>query len=232
MDFLPMKGVEYLMVIGYLLLLVPFWFLLVGYGKPTSVPRRVFSAAGLRSWFAVPDWLSFHPGHTWAQPLEGNRVRIGMDDFAHRLIGPVEALHLPDPGDEIVAGEKGWRLEADGRELPILSPVTGRVVAVNEDATRASGTLGDDPYGAGWLMDVEVPSSSSALRNLFSGRLARLWIEDAADRLSRRMSPELGTVLADGGIPVHGLARALEPDRWWELAEEMLLVREEDETVV
>lgn len=226
MDFLPMKGVEYLMVIGYLLLLVPFWLLLVGHEKSSTVPRRVLSAAGLRSWFSVPDWLSFHPGHAWAQSVGNNRVRIGMDDFAHRLIGRVDALHLPGRGEELVAGEKGWGVEADGHEVPILSPVSGRVVAVNEAALRSAGELGDDPYGTGWLMEVEVPSLRSTLRNLLSGRLARLWIEDAADNLSRRMSPELGTVLADGGVPVAGLARALEPDNWWDLAEELLLVKE------
>lgn len=226
MDFLPMKGIEYLIVIGYLALLIPFWYLLVGRQQNVSAPGRAL-ASGPRSWFTVPDRFSYHPGHTWAEILGGNRLRVGMDDFAHKLVGPVDALHLPRQGDELTAGDHGWWLEADGHTLGVLSPVTGRVVAVNDEASRNPEQAGQDPYDAGWLMEVEVPSVTAALRNLLHGKLARLWTEDAAEQLSRRMSPELGTVLADGGLPVAGLARALEGDQWWRLAEELLLVEGE-----
>ncbi|MDX1583406.1 MAG: glycine cleavage system protein H [Thermoanaerobaculia bacterium] len=225
MDFLPMKGIEYLVVIGYLLLLVPFWYLLTGRqesGRVIAQPRHIRA-----SWFSVPDWLYFHPGHAWAERVDDHRVRVGMDEFAHRLVGPLDALHLPRPGDQIEVGDDGWWIEADGHVLPVLSPVTGKVTAVNEKVVLAADRFGETPYVDGWLLEVEVPSLKAALRNLLHGRLATLWTEDASKQLSRRMSPELGTVLADGGMPVNGFARALDADRWWELAAEMLLVEEE-----
>ena len=99
--------------------------------------------------------------------------------------------------------------------------MAGRVVALNPDALADPGRVTDDPYGDGWLFEVEAPPST--LRNLLPARLARSWMEETAAAMSGRMSAELGPVLQDGGVPVPGFARELSPERWPEIAAELLL---------
>jgi glycine cleavage system H lipoate-binding protein len=224
MDFMASKGIEYLMVIGYLALSIPFWLLLERWTRPAGAPVPAWigdPVAAMRGWFAVPDGPSYHRGHTWAAAVAAGRFRVGVDDFARRLLGTPDELDLPPVGARLAEGETGFRFRLDGRSVDLLSPVGGRVVALNRDAMADPGRVTDDPYGAGWLLEVEAPPST--LRNLLPARLARSWMEEAAAALSGRMSAELGPVLQDGGVPVPGFARELSPERWPEIAAELLL---------
>lgn len=236
MEFFPTKGIEYLLVIGYLLLLVPFTWALLG-RRPT--PRRVPVGAGVSgtsprnwspgTWFPLPEGLHFHRGHTWAVPEGAGVFRVGMDGFALRMLGRPESLELPRPGTELEQGEPGWRLTVDGRSLPLLSPVRGEVMEVNPEAVEDPGRVGEDPYGEGWLLKVRTDRAGGVLKNLFSGDLARVWMDQSMDRVSHRLLPELGAVLQDGGEPVEGFARQLDPEHWSAIAAEMLLTAEPDE---
>ena len=236
MDFLPTKGIEYLMVIGYLLVLIPFWMVLQGGRRrqpaaaATRTLRRSTVVPGLRGWFRVPEGVHFHQGHTWAVPEGGGVFKVGLDDFAQRLVGPPDRLRLPEVGAALEEGERGWSLGVGDRTVDLLSPIRGEVVALNAEAIDNPALVSDDPYGSGWLMKVKAPRPDAALKNLLPWRLARAWMEDAADRLSAAMSPplgaELGRVLQDGGIPVAGLARQIDPEHWDRLAAELLLTGE------
>lgn len=253
MEFMPTKGIEYLMVIGYLLLFIPFWLLLDRRPRAAlaTVTVRVGDALGaMRGWFAVPEDRVYHRGHTWAAPLGalgasgppafggggldtvgsplewGGRegiVRIGLDDFAQRLVGAPYGIEIPAVGGRLEEGEAGIRLRVGGRDVDLLSPVTGEVVSVNREVLRDPSRLCDDPYGDGWLCEVKVEKPRAAFANLLPAELARSWMESTNERLSNLMSAELGPVLQDGGVPVSGFARELSPDRWHEIAAELLL---------
>jgi len=237
MDFLPTKGIEYLLVIGYLLVLIPFWWALQGSGRRAAARRTVpamapaaRAAAGLQAWFRVPREAHYHRGHTWAMPEEGGVFRVGVDDFAQRLIGFPEAVALPEVGAALEEGEPGWSVAADGRRVDLLSPVRGEVVEINPEVLSDPALVSEDPYGRGWLMKVRTPRPDATLKNLMPWRVATAWMEDASRRLSAAMSPavgvELGQVLQDGGVPVVGLARQIDPEHWDRFAAELLLTAE------
>ena len=227
MDIFATKGIEYLLVIGYLVVFIPFWRFLrrsvPERAAVTAAPRRAPRLGGVGAWFDVPEDLHFHRGHTWARPDNGEVFRVGMDDFAQKLLGPANAVLLPAAGEHLEQGEPGWRLQIDGHTLDLLSPVGGEIVEVNEDAVRAPALMCEEPYGRGWLLKVRVGQAGTALKNLLPGRLARVWTEEAAERLSALMGSDLGVVLQDGGIPVSGFARQLAGERWHEIAVELLM---------
>lgn len=223
MEFMATKGIEYLMAIGYLILIIPFWYLATrDHGRqPATV--RFAPVQAMRSWFSVPEGLYFHRGHTWAVPESEGVYRVGLDDFAQRLVGRPDAVDLPRAGAVVESGTPGLKLKFDGHAVKVLSPVGGEVVETNPEVLRDPKVVNDDPYGNGWLMKVRVPRPASALSNLLSGRLARAWMDEAAETLSGLMGPKLGPVLQDGGVPVSGFARELSPQEWTRIAEQLLL---------
>jgi glycine cleavage system H protein len=226
MDPFPTKGIEYLLIIGYLATFVPFAWLISRIGReapvegetgpaspePRKTPRCHLSEA-----------LHLHRGHTWALPVGDNIVKIGMDDFAHRLIGEPTLFRLPGPGQQLEQGENGWRVHVNGDAVDLLSPVTGEVVEVNEKALLAPALASEDPYGRGWLMKVRVPCDRRTVKNLLPTGLAAAWMDESNAELSAMAGAELGPLLQDGGVPVRGFARVLAGKDWPEVAAKFFL---------
>jgi glycine cleavage system H lipoate-binding protein len=219
--FLPTKGVEYLLVIGYLLLLIPLSKLLFAERARTAA-ARVAARGPADNMFQVPKHLMFHEGHTWARLDGRNRVAVGLDDFARQLVGPLEQVELPEVGARVEQGTPAMALAADDKKVNVLSPVTGRVTAVNPAALRKARAVNDDPYGTGWLMEVEVPNVGPDSRHLVTGRAARQLMSNSWEELSGMFTPELGMILHDGGTPVDGFARVIDGQHWDEVARRFL----------
>jgi glycine cleavage system H lipoate-binding protein len=226
-DIYATKGIEYIIVIAYLLVLV-------GILRLLSPPRvaRMFGMRSRgpvrprppRSWFAMPEGLHFHQGHAWAARDDGEIVTVGVDDFAQRLLGPVDAIHLPQVGTRLRLGERGWTLVVDDKPISMVAPVEGKVVAVNRAVVDSPEVLARSPYDDGWLLKVRVPRSGATWRNLLSGDLARAWMAQTVERLRRMPAGELGIVMPDGGEPVAGFVRLLDPEHWDQVAREFLLI--------
>ena len=125
MDIFATKGIEYLLVIGYLLLFIPFAWLLRRMAVKPARTATVPSSA--EPWPRFPEGVYLHRGHTWAALEAGNLLRVGIDDFAQRLIGTPTELSLPSPGQHLEQGENGWQVRVDGQTVDLLSPVQGEV---------------------------------------------------------------------------------------------------------
>jgi len=225
-DIYSTKGIEYLIAAVFF-----FGFLALQGYILTSAPGRRKSdgmLGGLPALFRVPEGYGFHQGHTWmkADLVSPNRqrlVKVGLDDFAQKLIGRVDAVELPAVGSRLTQGDKGWSLKVDSEAIPMLSPVDGEVVAVNQEVLRSPGILSRDPYGAGWLLKVKSDRIAADNRNLLSGKLARAWMETSLENLHPTRQDAVGPVMQDGGLPVEGIARILGGDQWAELAKTHLL---------
>ena len=218
-DIFATKGIEYIIVMAFLAAFIYFTRYLAY--RPSAEKRE--EPAGSMGYFRIPEGLFYHQGHGWLRPEPGSIGVVGMDDFAHKLVGPVDAVELPGVGTRLAQGDKAWSLVVGSVKIPMLSPVDGEVVAVNPEALRSPAVLGADPYGKGWLFKVKSPRITADLRNLLSGNLARAWMENALGTLHPMNPVQLGPVLQDGGLPVEGLARILGGDRWDEMARTHLL---------
>jgi glycine cleavage system H lipoate-binding protein len=229
-DIFATKGIEYLIVIGFLLTLIVFWRFLnrsaVARGKEASASRN---APPL--WFRIVDGLYFHQGHSWARVIDRETAVVGIDDFAQKLVGKMNTIHLPELGDKVYQGGKAWDLIVESKAIPMRSPVSGQVVAVNDKVLASPQVVNDDPYENGWLMKVRSRNLINDVTNLLSGNLARAWMEQTVDALRSRSGGNLGPVLQDGGMPVLGIAKNLSADKWDEVAGEFLMSSSEiDET--
>lgn len=222
-DLFATKGLEYLIVIGYLAALVVVWRLIAGSARDEAMSPGVLPRLARESWLGTKESLYFHQGHAWMAPVDATTATVGIDGFAGSLLGPPSAIRLPDIGTELHQGEPAWAFELDGETVEMLSPVDGRVLDINADTLRNPNVAVADPYGAGWLMKVALPRKAATLTNLLTGPLARAWMDQAVEKLRTSSAGELGVVMTDGGAPVGGFARLLAPDGWGDLAREFLL---------
>jgi glycine cleavage system H protein len=219
------RAVEYLLGLGFLLCFAAFWRYAMA-GTAVSMERvveRVRRALPVADLFRVPEGVMFHPGHAWARADAGGVVTVGMDDFAQQLVGPIAGIAAPQVGAAVQQGSRLATLRADSKSVDLLSPISGEVLEVNDDALGVPRAVNDDPYGRGWLIKVRTPRWPVESKQLLAGSLAKRWMSSSWDELSTMMSPELGTIMHDGGTPVHGLARAIDESRWDEIARHFLL---------
>lgn len=185
-----------------------------------TAPRLV---PALVAGFQVPENLRYHAGHTWALSESRDLVRIGMDDFASKLIGKIESIALPQRGRWVRQGQKIWTIVRDGKSVDMLSPIEGTVTDVNEAVAKNPELAQKDPYGEGWLLTVQAPDAKINFRNLLGGALARFWTENAALRLQQRMPALVGALAQDGGVAVDDLTAHMPDEDWASLTREFFL---------
>jgi glycine cleavage system H protein len=112
----------------------------------------------------VPDDLRYSTDHEWAR-LDGDRIRVGITDFAQDALGDVVFVDLPAEGVRVEAGGLLGEVESTKSVSEIYAPVAGEVVAVNGSLSDAPETLNADPYGEGWICEI-VPSDAAAVDGL------------------------------------------------------------------
>lgn len=115
----------------------------------------------------IPDHLQYSPDHEWALLTETGAVRFGITDFAQESLGGIVFVTLPEVGSEVVAGEPCGEVESTKNVAEVLAPVSGRVTASNGVVETAPETLNDDPYGAGWIAEIE-PTGPDPLGHLLA----------------------------------------------------------------
>jgi glycine cleavage system H lipoate-binding protein len=223
------KALEYVLAVSYLPLFLLFWKF-ASPRRPAAVAVRAVApgwADQLAGYFQVPANLFFHPGHTWVRVDGGDTVTIGISDFAQKLVGPLGRVRLPALGASLAQGEAALTLDADGAAVPMLAPIDGTVVAINERLSGSPDLVKDSPYGDGWLMKVKSARLAGNLKNLLSGSLARKWMDAVCESLGSEIAPlALGKVYLDGGQLVDGLARNLSPNDWGRLARRFFLTED------
>ena len=104
----------------------------------------------------IPADLRNTAEHEWVRRSGDDTVRVGITDFAQSALGDVVFVQLPDVGSEVTAGESFGEVESTKSVSDLFAPVSGTVSAVNGDLDDSPQLVNSDPYGAGWLLDVQV----------------------------------------------------------------------------
>jgi glycine cleavage system H protein len=125
--------------------------------------------------FEVPEDCSFLESHEWVEQSD-DTARIGISDFAQDELGDVVFVELPDEGDDVTQGEEFGVVESIKAVSDLYSPVSGSVTAVNDALENEPELVNDDPFGDGWMLEVELDDAGE-LDDLLSAEEYREQIE-------------------------------------------------------
>ena len=118
----------------------------------------------------IPSDLHYTAEHEWVRRSGDDVARVGITDFAQSALGDVVFVQLPDVGAELTAGQSFGEVESTKSVSDLYAPVSGTVSAVNTELEGSPQLVNSDPYGAGWLLDVQV-SDAAELESAISSLL-------------------------------------------------------------
>ncbi len=102
----------------------------------------------------VPEHLRYSSDHEWVA-VDGTRARIGITDYAQDALGDVVYVQVPTLGSAVSAGDSFGEVESTKSVSDVYAPLSGTVVAINDMLGDSPETLNSDPYGEGWLCEIE-----------------------------------------------------------------------------
>jgi glycine cleavage system H lipoate-binding protein len=179
---------------------------------------RVHEVFGIQ----VPISNFLHRGHTWVALENAGRVRLGLDDFSQKVLGPATKIKLPKIGQRIKANEPFMVLGRQREKAEVLAPLDGIIEAVNPMVRARPQIAHDDPYGEGWLFMVTPSNLKVDLEKMLFGQCNIAWIESEVNTLLGMLQTSAGVTLPSGGAlmdDVYGNYPQLE---WRRLVHEFL----------
>lgn len=112
---------------------------------------------------SIPDNLQYTKEHEWVLSSGTSVYRMGITDFAQGALGDIVYVQLPKVGESVSADKVCGEVESTKSVSEIFAPVSGKIVAINEVLASTPELVNQDPYGAGWLAEIEVSSPPSGL---------------------------------------------------------------------
>ena len=200
------KGIEYLVIIGFFAILVPFWFILT---RQTKITRKIHETLGILTAgiVRIPQGLFFSQFHCWTFLEKSGIAKVGLDDLLLHLTGEAQFMKNVNSGDKIRKGDLLGTISQQGKVLKILSPVSGEVTSYNPILIKDSNLMNEDPYGKGWLFKIRPSCWISETSSYHLAEEATKWSANELNRFRDFLanslpvySPEYsGVVLQDGG---------------------------------
>lgn len=174
--------------------------------------------------FQVPtDSYYLHRGHAWVM-LEGEeQVRVGLDDFSQKILGPADDIKLPEVGKVYYQDHLCMAVMRQGRKASFEAPVDGTIEAINPKVRQQPSLIHDDPYGEGWLFTVKPINLKGNLAKLFFGEANTTWITEESHRLMNLMDTRVGLTLPDGGTVIDDVYGHYPDLGWRPLVQEFFL---------
>jgi glycine cleavage system H lipoate-binding protein len=140
----------------------------------------------------------FHRGHAWVLIEEG-QVKVGLDDFSQKILGPPDEFKLPGVGKVYYQNHVCMAHIRQSHKASFLAPVDGTIKQINQNVRERPSLVYDDPYGEGWLFMVTPINLQSNLANLSSGEANLAFIEAESHRLLSLMESRVHATFPTGG---------------------------------
>jgi len=167
--------------------------------------------------FALRKDVYYLPNHIWIK-VEGELLKIGIDDFAARLIGKIEKVNLTDKAT-ISQDDECWNLGSPNRMVSMSLPMQAEVVEKNSLVQSDPTIIRKDPYSRGWLLKIKSPRE---IDDMVKGSKAIDWLEKEFEKLHQEFEQSIGVTITDGGEVVEDLHERLTDEEWYELMKRFL----------
>jgi len=222
------KGIEYLAIIGFFLLLIPFWIIL----NRQVVTRKIKQFIGVltANVLKIPQGVFFNKNHTWTHLERSGSARVGLDDLLFHITGAVNFNQLKNPGDVIRKGDLLTEVDQNGKILRIFSPISGKILASNVLLKDNPELSSEDPYGKGWIYKIKPSDWIAETNSCYLAEEATQWSKTELDRFKDFMAnsavkyganPSF-TVMQDGGELCDNVLSELPNEVWQDFQKEFL----------
>ncbi|HPE56131.1 MAG TPA: hypothetical protein P5514_11025 [Bacteroidales bacterium] len=170
----------------------------------------------------LPKGLYYDKSHTWAYMNESGFVKIGLDDFIQHVTGPYTKIQMKEPGTKIKRNDLLVTIIQDGKQLQLYTPISGKIIEINEDLVAEPTSMNCSPYVEGWVYKIEP---TNWLREIQFMRMAdkyREWLENEFTRLKEFLTAPKGNynpnsvpvIFQEGGALKDNILRDMGPEVW------------------
>lgn len=223
------KGIEYLVIIAFFAVLIPFWLIL---NRKTKVSKLISKTSGIISISSIriPQGIFFSKNHTWAHLETNGDAKVGIDDLLMHITGNVKIDTIKNPGEIIKKGDLMTRIIHNGKNLNVFSPVSGEITATNTMLIDNPEQIKDDPLRQLWIYNIKPSNWKAETNSYFLADEATIWmlqelarIKDFLAAAVAKYIPEApGIVLQDGGELMDQPLAELPEEVWNDFQEEFL----------
>lgn len=178
--------------------------------------------------FTPPQGIFFHPGHTWAHLLPSGEVKVGADEFAAKVLGRIDQIHLPEVGEKVKQGEGIFTIRQGERRATFHAPISGMIMSVNPRLIGDPEALKKETYHEGWVVVMKPAALAREIKGLVIAEEATRWLKREVSRFVEfvvgHLTPDqlLGPTLADGGLLVDRPLEKMGDDAWRWFQQEFL----------
>ncbi len=159
--------------------------------------------------------LYLHPTHLWVRRVEEQKWMLGIDKLLAYVLPPVVEVELYGSNTKVLQNQLFGKVHAQAGTVPLTSPLSGRVVQTNSKLAQCPELMQQDPYGEGWLAEIEWFPSDSELGKFYTGLTGRRFLEEEAQHLKFLLKhrgiqvDQIGETLPDGGAHIKYLHQVL-----------------------
>lgn len=227
-DIFETKGIEYIIVIFFLLLIIPVWRMLNKPLKETAGAGAALKALTLQA-LRIPQGLLFNKNHTWSFLEKSGVASVGMDDLLLHLTGGVELQYLKEQEEKVKRGEAIARITQEGKELVITSPISGEIQKVHASLEDDSASINKDPYKS-WLYRIKPENWQEETNSALMADHASDWAREELDRFKDYMAETMNEtagepVLQAGGELMANPLKEMDRDAWKGFQEKFLNIQ-------
>ena len=228
-DIFQTKGIEYIIIIAFLLLLIPFWIII---NKRAVIVQNIRKALGILTMdiLRIPKGLFYSKNHTWTYLEKSGTAKVGLDDLLLHITGEVRLNYIKDADEMVKKGETLAEIDQNGKLLRIMSPLSGKIVQANPLLLENPGLLNQDPYERGWIYSVQPANWIEETRSYYFAEEAIKWSKKELERFKDfitlslyKYSPEPSMVILQEGGELSDNALSGMPDEIWQDFQEEFL---------
>jgi glycine cleavage system H protein len=223
------KGIEYLAILAFFAILIPFWILL---NRKVKITKQIQKVLGILSAniLKIPQGLFYSTNHTWTHLDRSGAATVGVDDLLVHITGNIKFNFLKNSGEAIQKGDLLMEIDQNGKSLRIFSPISGKILNTNQELLKSPGLLNEDPCGKGWIYQVKPTNWKLETSSYYLAEEATNWSKKELERFKDFMaisvekyssSPSL-TVLQDGGELRDQVLSELPGEVWNDFQKEFL----------